>query len=63
MTEIRIIDDAIELDGVTVARLIGSGLRLSTRDRLAEAFDAIGEDEENIAELEARIAQIKKTAP
>lgn len=62
MTEIRIIGDAIELDGATIATLVPN-LRLSTRDRLEELFDRIDEDEAEIAELEERIAQIKKTAP
>jgi hypothetical protein len=42
MTTIRIVDDAIELDGVTVARLLPS-VRLSIRDRLTELFDALCE--------------------
>ena len=62
VTEIRIIGDAIELDGATIATLVPN-LRLSTRDRLEELFDRIDEDEAEIAELEERIAQIKKTAP
>jgi hypothetical protein len=55
-TEIRIIDDAIELDGVTVARLLPN-LRLSLRDRLVEAFDSL--DEDYIALLENRIAELE----
>jgi hypothetical protein len=49
MTELRLVGDAIELDGVTVGTLV-PGLRLSIRDLLEEIFDAA--DEEYIAELE-----------
>ena len=58
MTALRLLDDAIELDGQVVATLV-SGLRLSQRDRLAAAFDALDEDSETIALLEDRIAQLE----
>jgi hypothetical protein len=57
VTEIRLMEDAIELDGVTVARLLPN-LRLSLRDRLAEAFDSL--DEDYIALLEDRIAKLEE---
>jgi hypothetical protein len=59
VTEIRIIGDTVELDGDPVARL-APNLRLSQRDRLVELFDAVDEDAETIAELEARIAQLEE---
>jgi hypothetical protein len=66
VTELRLAGDAIELDGVTVGRLI-PGLRLSLRDQLAEAFALAGEDEDTIIGLEGRVAQLearlKETAP
>ena len=58
MTALAIVDDVIELDGRPVARLLPN-LRLSLRDRLAEAFDAIDEDAETIARLEYRIAWLE----
>ena len=57
MTVLAIVDDVIELDGRPVARLLPN-LRLSLRDRLAEAFDALDEDENYIAELEDRIKEL-----
>jgi hypothetical protein len=39
---IRLIGDVIELDGVTVGKLL-PGLRLSLRDKLEEALDALDE--------------------
>jgi hypothetical protein len=57
VTEIRIIGDTIELDGVTVARLLPN-LRPSLRDRLADAFDSL--DEDYIALLEYRIAKLEE---
>ena len=57
VTEIRIIEDAIELDGVTVARLV-PGLRPSLRDELIWAFDSL--DEDYIALLEDRIAKLEE---
>jgi hypothetical protein len=59
LTVLILVDDAIELDGVTVARLVPN-LRLSQRDRLTELFDAIDEDESYIAELEDRIEQLEE---
>jgi hypothetical protein len=57
VTTLRIVtDDVIELGGVPVARLLPR-LKLSLRDELIWAFDAIDEDAETIAELERRIAQ------
>ena len=61
MTTLRIIDDAIELDGVTVGTLI-PGLRLSIRDQLVEVFALAGEGEETIIELEARVARLEASA-
>jgi hypothetical protein len=58
MSHLRIIDDVIEMDGQVVATLVPR-LRLSLRDQLAEAFALAGEDEETIAELEARVAKLK----
>ena len=58
MTEIRIVADAIEMGGRVVATLV-PGLRLSDRDRLVELFALAGEDEETIAVLEARVAQLE----
>ena len=59
MTTLRIVtDDVIELGGVPVARLLPR-LKLSLRDELIWAFDAIDEDAETIAELEARVAQLE----
>jgi hypothetical protein len=55
--EIRIIDDAIELNGETVARLLPN-LRLSLRDQLVQAFDC--SDENYIALLEDRIARLEE---
>jgi hypothetical protein len=49
MSQLHLVGDAIELDGVTVGTLV-PGLRLSIRDLLEEIFDAA--DEEYIAELE-----------
>jgi hypothetical protein len=59
LTDLILVDDAIELDGVTVARLVPN-LRLSQRDRLTELFDAIDEDESYIAELEDRIEELEE---
>jgi hypothetical protein len=59
MTSLRIVGDAIEIDGVTIARLL-PGLRLSFRDKLTEAFGALDEDAETIARLEDRIAWLGK---
>ena len=58
VTELRLIDDAIELDGRPVAKLM-PGVSLSIRDRLTEAFDALDEDAETIARLEDRIAWLE----
>ena len=58
MTELRIVDDAIELNGMTVAKTVPN-LRPSQRDRLEEAFDRLDEDAAYIAELEERIAQLE----
>jgi hypothetical protein len=58
MTELRLIGDEILLDGVAVGTLV-PGVRLSQRDRLEEAFDALDEDAEDIALLEDRIAQLE----
>jgi hypothetical protein len=58
MTELRLVGDAIEMNGVTVGVLI-PGLRLSLRDELIWAFDAIDEDEATIVELEGRVAQLE----
>ena len=49
MTALRLIGDEILLDGVTVGTLV-PGLRLSQRDRLEEAFDALDEDEAGLDE-------------
>ena len=57
MTEIRIISEEIILDGVTIATLVPN-LRLSLRDRLADAFDSF--DEDYIALLEDRIAKLEE---
>jgi hypothetical protein len=51
---LRIVEGWIELDGERVARLLPN-LRLSLRDRLTEAFDAMEEDAAYIAELEERL--------
>jgi hypothetical protein len=51
---LRIVEGWIELDGERVARLLPN-LRLSLLDRLTEAFDAIEEDADYIAELEERL--------
>lgn len=59
MTELRLVGDAIEMNGVTVGTVI-PGLRLSLRDELAEAFALIGEDEATIIELEGRIAKLEE---
>ena len=58
MSELRIVDDAIELDGRPVAKLLPN-LTLSLRDRLEEALDALDEAAENIARLEDRIAELE----
>jgi hypothetical protein len=58
VTTLRIIGDVVELGGVPVARLLPR-LKLSLRDELIWAFDAIDEDAETIAELEARVAQLE----
>ena len=64
MSELRIVaDDVVELDGVPVARLL-PGLRLSLRDELIWALDALDEDyviglEDRIGQLET---QLKETA-
>jgi hypothetical protein len=58
MTSLRIIGDAIELNGVPVARLL-PGLKLSLRDSLTWAFDEVEEDADTIVELENRIAQLE----
>ena len=59
MTELRVVgDDTIELDGISIARLLPN-LRLSIRDRLTEIFDAIDADADYIAELEDRVAQLE----
>jgi hypothetical protein len=55
---IRLLGDEIELNGTVVARLV-PGSRLSLRDELAWALDAIDEDRAYIAELEARIGQLE----
>jgi hypothetical protein len=57
VTEIRVIDDTVELDGVPVARLV-PGLRPSLRDELIWAFDSL--DEDYIALLEDRIAKLEE---
>ena len=54
---LAIVDDAIELSGRPVARLL-PGLQLSLRDKLVELFDAL--DAEYVAELEARIAILEE---
>jgi hypothetical protein len=56
---LRIIGDAIELEGQVVGTLV-PGLRLSQRDDLIAAFDLIDESEEIIAKLEARVARLMK---
>jgi hypothetical protein len=43
VTVLARVDDAIELNGVTIARLLPS-VRLSIRDQLQAAFDAFEED-------------------
>ena len=58
MIELRIVADVIEMNGVTVGTLV-PGLRLSIRDQLVEAFALADEDENYIAELEGRIAQLE----
>ena len=58
MSELRIVGEAVEMDGQVVATLI-PGLRLSIRDQLAEAFALAGEDAETIAEFEVRVAQLE----
>jgi hypothetical protein len=58
MTSLRIVGDAVELDGVLVAWLL-PGLRLSQRDQLVEAFDSLDEDAEYIAQLEAKLKEEK----
>jgi hypothetical protein len=58
VTEIRIIGDTIELDGVMVATLV-PGLKLSLRDELIWAFDAVDELEDRVAQLEARLKEGK----
>ena len=57
VTEIRIVDDTVELDGVPVGRLV-QGLRPSLRDELVLAFDSL--DEDYIALLEDRIAKLEE---
>ena len=59
MTSLRLLGDEILLNGVTVATLV-PGLRLSLRDELAEAFVLADEDDETIAVLEARVAQLEE---
>ena len=62
MSQLRIVaDDVIELGGVPVARLL-PGLKLSLRDELIWAFDAVDEDAETIADLEDRIAKLEAPA-
>jgi hypothetical protein len=55
---LRLVDEAIELDGVTVARLMPH-LRLSLRDRSIAAFDALDEGADDIMDLENTIAQLE----
>ena len=52
MSRLRLLGDAIELDGAVIATIV-LNLRLSQRDQLEEAFDAI--DEDRIGELEAKL--------
>jgi hypothetical protein len=54
---LRILQGFIELDGQRIARLLPN-LRLSLLDRLTEAFDAIEEDADTIAELEERLEML-----
>ena len=58
MSQLRLVDDVIELDGQPIAHLLPS-VRLSLRDELIAAFDAIDEDTETIALLESRVAQLE----
>jgi hypothetical protein len=51
-----LVGDEILLDGEVIAMVVPN-LRLSQRDRLTEALDALDEDGAYIAELEARIAE------
>jgi hypothetical protein len=59
MTALRIVGDAIELDGRVVAVLV-PGLRLSQRDQLVAAFDFAADAAEDVALLEARIAILEE---
>jgi hypothetical protein len=60
VSALRIVtDDVIELGGVPVAQLLPR-LKLSLRDELIWAFDAIDEDAETIVELERRIALLEE---
>ena len=68
MSELRIIGDVIELDGVTVGALIPD-IRMSTCDELVRAFDALDEVDElrddverledKNAALESRVEQLE----
>ena len=55
MTQLRLVDGVVELDGRPVARLL-PGLQLSLQDKLTEAFDEAAED---VALLEDRVAQLQ----
>jgi hypothetical protein len=58
MTELRIVaGDVVELNGRPVAKLLPR-LKLSLRDELAWAFDAV--DEDYVVELETRIARLEE---
>jgi hypothetical protein len=62
VTEIRVIGEVIELDGVTVAGLLPN-VRLSLRDQLVQVFDSIDDEDDDagyIALLEANIARLEK---
>ena len=59
MTQLRLLDDMVELAGRPVARLL-PGVSLTIRDRLTEAFDALDEAAEDIAELEDQVAQLQE---
>jgi hypothetical protein len=59
VSALRIVDDEILLDGEPVALLLPN-LRPTLLYRLVEAFDAIDEDAETIADLEGRIAELEE---
>jgi hypothetical protein len=58
VSQLRLLDDVIELDGQPIARLVPN-LCLSLRDRLIAAFDALDEGADDITDLENTIAQLE----